>query len=118
MAIPATAAFSLFVTLQFSAEEHKETFLQDIAPLAAYIRNEEPDTIAYEVLLSDQDPLKVLVMERYKDKDNAFLKVHRSSPLFLEFRPKLKAMQEAGYVTIQGNSFLDSGVGFGDRVPP
>lgn len=110
------APFSLFVTLQFSAKEHKDTFMEDIAPLATYIRNEELQTIAYEVLLSDQDPLKVLVMERYTDKDNAFLKVHRNSAAFLEFRPKLKAMQEAGYVTIQGESFLDSGIGFGDRV--
>jgi len=107
--------FSLFVTLTFTAAEHKETFLNDIAPLAAYIKDNEPDTIAYDVLQSDRDPLRVLVMERYKDKDEAFLKVHRSSQPFLEFRPKLKALQDAGLVTVDGESFVDLGVGFGDR---
>jgi len=108
--------FSLLVTLKFTAEEHKETFLNDIAPLAIYVKEKEPETIAYEVLLSDKDPLRVLIMERYMDKDNAYLTVHRSSQQFLDFRPKLQALQEAGHVTIDGESYLDSGVGFGDRA--
>ena len=109
-------AFSLLVTLQFTAEEHKEIFLKDIAPLATYIKENEPDTIAYEVLISDKDPLRVLIMERYKDKGNSFLKVHRTSEAFLKFRPKLQALQKSGYVTVDGESYLDSGVGFGDRL--
>ena len=108
--------FSLLVTLQFTAEEHKESFLKDIAPLATYVEENEPDTIAYEVLLSDKDPLRVLIMERYKDKVNSFLKVHRTSEAFLKFRPKLQAQQESGYVIVNGESYLDAGVGFGDRM--
>lgn len=107
--------FSLFVTLTFTASEHKDKFLQDIAPVAAYIKVNERDTLAYEVLMSDQDPLQVLVMERYKDKENAFLKAHRSSGPFQAFRPKLKAMEQAGHVSISGHSYIDSQVGFGDR---
>ncbi len=107
--------FSLFVTLTFTAEEHLNTFKKDIVPLCEYIKNSEPDTISYEVLLSDKDPLKVLIMERYKDKENAFLKVHRSSEAFNEFRPKLKALQDAGFVTVDGDSFIDSQIGFGNR---
>ena len=108
--------FSLFVTLTFTAAEHLETFKQDIAPLCQYIKAHEPDTISYEVLLSDKDPLKVLIMERYRDKENAFLKVHRSSASFNEFRPKLKKMQDDGFVTVEGDSWLDSRIGFGDRL--
>jgi quinol monooxygenase YgiN len=108
-------AFSLLVTLKFTATEHKEQFLLDIAPVAAYIQVHEPETLAYEVLLSDQDSLQVLVLERYTDKDHAFLTVHKSSEPFLAFRPKLKAMQDAGYVTVSGDSYLDAKVGFGDR---
>jgi quinol monooxygenase YgiN len=108
--------FSLLVKLVFTAEEHKSTFLKDIAPLAEYVKLHELDTIAYEVLLSDKDPLQVLILERYKDKENAFLSVHRSSNPFLEFRPKLQALEQAGFVTIQGESYLDAGVGFGDRA--
>jgi quinol monooxygenase YgiN len=108
--------FSLLVTLQFSLAEHKEKFLRDFQPLADYVKVQELDTLAYEVLLSEKDPLQVMIMERYKDKDVAYLMVHKSSAPFLAFRPKLQAMQEAGHVTISGNSYLDSGVGFGDRV--
>jgi quinol monooxygenase YgiN len=108
--------FSLLVKLTFTAEEHKSTFLKDIAPLAEYVKQHELDTIAYEVLLSDKDPLQVLILERYKDKENAFLSVHRSSKPFLEFRPKLQALEQAGFVTIQGESYFDAGVGFGDRA--
>ena len=110
------AAFSLLVTLQFTAEEHKEAFLKYISPLAKYVNAKEPDTIAYKVLLSDKDPLRVLIMERYKDRENAFLKVHRTSEPFLEFRPKLQALQEAGFVNVVGESYDDSDVGFGDRL--
>jgi quinol monooxygenase YgiN len=107
--------FSLLVTLQFTDERYKAQFLEDFAPLAAYIRDNEPLTLAYEALQSDQDPLKILILERYVDKENAFLQVHRSSQPFLEFRPKLKSMQDAGFVTVEGSSYDDTMLGFGDR---
>jgi quinol monooxygenase YgiN len=108
--------FSLLVTLQFSTAEYKDQFLQDIQPVAEHCRTKEPDTLAYEVLLSDKDPLQVLVLERYRDKEVAYLQVHKSSAPFLAFRPKLQAMQEGGHVQITGHSYLDSGVGYGDRT--
>jgi quinol monooxygenase YgiN len=109
-------SFSLMVTLQFTATEYKEQFLREIQPEADYVKANEPGTLAYNVLLSDQDPLQVLVLERYQDKEEAYLQIHKSSTPFLAFRPKLQAMQEAGHVTISGHSYLDSGVGFGDRT--
>ena len=110
--------FSLFVTLEFTSDEYLQQFLTDLKPVAEYARDNEPGTISYEVLRSDKDPLRVLLMERYKDKEVAYLQVHKSSKPFLEYRPKLKAMEEAGQVTIVGESYVDTGVGFGDRVPP
>mmetsp|Transcript_18309 Transcript_18309/g.25810 ORF Transcript_18309/g.25810 Transcript_18309/m.25810 type:complete len:165 (-) Transcript_18309:265-759(-) len=111
-----TPAFTLLVTVKFSAEEHMETFFADIKPLCDYIRESEPTTIGFEVLKSDRDPLLVTIMERYVDKEEAFLNIHRSSEPFLAFRPKLKALQDAGFVEISGNSFLDSQLGFADRA--
>lgn len=108
--------FSLLVTLIFTDDVHKKSFLRDIAPLAQYVKDYELETIAYEVLLSDKDPLRVVILERYRNKDNAFLKIHRNSKQFLEFRPKLQAMQEAGHVSVDGESYMDAGIGFGDRV--
>jgi quinol monooxygenase YgiN len=109
--------FSLMVTLDFQSIDDVQQFQKDIEPVAVHVRNHEPDTLAYEVLLSDKDPLQVLIMERYRNKDVAYLQVHKSSAPFLAFRPKLQAMQESGRVLrMSGNSYLDSGVGFGDRV--
>lgn len=45
-----------------------------------------------------------------------FMEIHRSSAPFLEFRPKLKALQDEGLVEVDGSSYLDSGIGFGDRA--
>lgn len=109
------SVFSLLVTLKFSQLEYKEQFLKDIAPVAQHCRDHEPDTLSYEVLLSDKDELMVMVLERYRDKEKAFLVVHRNSAPFQEFRPKLKAMQNDGKVKVSGESFLDSRIGFGDR---
>jgi quinol monooxygenase YgiN len=107
--------FTLLVTLTFSADEHKQTFLREIQPVADHVRSKEPHTLAYEVLLSDTNPLQVLMLERYTDKENAYLQVHKSSEPFLEFRSKLQKLQEQGHVTIEGHSYLDAGIGFGDR---
>jgi quinol monooxygenase YgiN len=111
-----SAPFSLFVTLMFSEVQYKDQFLKDFATIAAYVRDHEPTTLAYETLQSDSNPLKVLILERYQDKENAYLKIHKSSQDFLDFRPKLKELKDAGHVTIDGHSYVDTMTGFGDRV--
>jgi quinol monooxygenase YgiN len=107
--------FSLLVTLLFTSEEYKYQFLRDFAPLAAYVRDHEPQTIAYEALQSDQNPLQILLLERYVDKEVAYLQVHKSSKEFLDFRPKLMRMQDAGHVTVSGHSYEDAMLGFVGR---
>jgi quinol monooxygenase YgiN len=111
-----SAPFSLLVTLMFSEVQYRDQFLEDFATIAAYVREHEPTTLAYETLQSDSNPLKVLILERYQDKENAYLKIHKSSQEFLDFRPKLKELNDAGHVTIDGNSYVDTMTGFGDRV--
>jgi quinol monooxygenase YgiN len=108
-------SFTLLVALIFTDESYKQQFLRDFAPLAAYVHKHEPSTIAYEALQSDKNPLHVLILERYIDKEVAYLKVHRSSQPFLDFRPKLQKMQEEGHVTIEGQSYFDLKLGFGSR---
>jgi len=107
--------FSLLVELRFSEAQHKDQFLEDVRPVAEYVKAHEPDTLSYEVLLSDKDSLEVMIMERYRDKEVSYLQVHKSSAPFLAFRPKLRRMQEAGQVTVSGKSYIDSVVGFVER---
>jgi quinol monooxygenase YgiN len=112
-----TEFFSLMVELQFSNEAAKHVFLQEIAPLADHVeKNERAGTLTYQVLQSDKDPLHVLMMERYVDKEQAYLRVHKQSTAFLAFRPKLQALQDAGKVAITGHSYSDTRIGFAHRV--
>ena len=108
-------SFSLLVALQFQDVSTKTEFLQAIEPLVNYVRDHEPTTIGYEVLMSDKNDLKALILERYMDKEDAYLKIHKSSAEFLSFRPKLQALVDAGRVTISGESYEDAGVGFVGR---
>lgn len=109
-------AFSLIVDVKFQDKATKAEFVELIQPLATYVKYHEPTTIGYEVLFSDKDDLQALLVERYKDKEEAYLKIHKSSKEFLDFRPKLQAMQEAGRVTLSGNSYWDGAVGFVGRI--
>ena len=108
--------FTLLVTLNFATSALVSNFLAEIQPLCEYIGQHEPTTLSYEVLLSDKDDTMVTLLERYEDKDNAFLKIHRSSVPFQNFRAKLKAMEEKGLVKVDGSSYLDSGVGHVDSM--
>jgi hypothetical protein len=65
---------------------------------------------SYEVLLSEQDNLQVLVLNG-QDKDHAYLIVHKSSGTP---RPSWKLSCKMDTLQYSG-SVIDAGVGFGDR---
>ena len=60
---------------------------------------------------SDKDPLVYQIYERYASKAD-YLGAHRSSPAFKAFRPRMKALQDAGEVNVSGSSFVEIGLGF------
>ncbi|KAL7570460.1 hypothetical protein ACA910_004246 [Epithemia clementina (nom. ined.)] len=117
------AAFSLLVTLQFDNAQSQQQFLQEITHVAQYVHDHEPHTLSYLVLQQQQQqqqqpnshnnrqqqhgPLRMMVLERYQDKDQAYLQIHKSSRPFLQFRPKLQAMANAQKVQITGHSYQD-----------
>lgn len=108
--------FSLLVTLQFADASSKARFFDDISPVAEHCRLHEPDTLSYQIMESDKDPLQVMVVERYRDKDHAYLQIHKSSAPFLTFRAKLQAMQTDKKVTVSGHSYLDhASIGYAQR---
>ena len=51
-ATAATQPFSLLVGLTFKTDEALATFKADIAPLASYVKEHEPGTLAYEVMVA------------------------------------------------------------------
>ena len=112
---PPTPAFSLFVVVTFSSTEAKTKFKALFKPLARYVQDHEPTTLSYILAESDKDPLKTIqILERYQDKENAFLKIHRSSEPFLTFKTKMQAMVESGEITkVDGQSYIEQlGYGF------
>ena len=64
-----------------------------------------------EIAKSDKNPLHYAIIERYRSKAD-YVGAHRNSPAFHKFRPKMKALQEAGRVQVGGNSYNELGVGF------
>lgn len=116
--------------MKFATIDHRNTFLKLIEPVCNYVySNEGPaitststsssssgkleqTTLSYQVAISDKNPLQVLVMERYSDKENGYLTVHKSGKEFLKFREQLKGMQDRGEVVINGESYLETSLGY------
>jgi quinol monooxygenase YgiN len=126
----ADGAFVLLVNMKFATIDHRNTFLKLMEPVCNYVySNEGPaitststsssssgkleqTTLSYQVAISDKNPLQVLVMERYSDKENGYLTVHKSGKEFLKFREQLKGMQDRGEVVINGESYLETSLGY------
>ena len=104
-------AFVLTVNLQFSDVATAQSLLAAWARAADYCLKNEPFLFAYEAAKSDQDELKYMIIERYRSKDD-YTGAHRRSPAFKEFRPQMRALQDAGKVTVTGSSFVETGIGF------
>ena len=120
-------AFVLAVNLKFTTLDHRDTFLRLIDPVCKdVLANEGPKhysasssskrstetTLSYKVAISDKNPLVILILERYLDKQHGYLEVHRSGSEFQKFREKLKGMQEEGNVVIEGESYLEADLGY------
>jgi len=105
---PREGAFWLTVQVTFKRAEDVDIFKTAFAPLAAFVEKNEPRTLSYSMAQSDKDPKTVLLFERYVDKNDAYLEVHRKSAPFKVFRPQLAAME----ATISGESYIESNMGF------
>ena len=58
------AATALNASSVMYAPPHTVQFIEAWRPLAAWVRANEPGTLAYEAMVANTDPLKVLVFER------------------------------------------------------
>jgi len=105
-------AFSLLVSLKFQSIAHRDRFLQLAKPVCEDVVEREEKTLSYKIAISDKDETLVMFLERYTDKDEAYLKIHKSGREFLKFREELKGMQERGEVDISGESYIETDLGF------
>eukprot|EP00980_Cylindrotheca_fusiformis_P002418 scaffold575_cov104-Cylindrotheca_fusiformis.AAC.4 len=104
-------AWTLIVTLTFTSEADQKNILEEWKPVTKYCAEKEPFLYHYEAGRSDADPLKLYMVERYESKED-YLAKHKSGEEFLKFRPKLKALQDAGKVKVDGFSYQELGYGF------
>jgi len=122
--------FSLLVEMKFRDTNAKIEFLNLVQPLIQYVHQYERDTtLSYELMESDSnsnnhnhsdntntntnnESLDALLLERYVDKEHAYLTIHKTSTEFLKFRPQLQTMINDKKIIISGKSYLDSGLGY------
>jgi quinol monooxygenase YgiN len=100
--------FSLFVEITFKSENELNIFTDKFTFLAEWIEENEADTTtSYKLLQSDKDPLTVLVLERYINKE-AYTDIHKASQEFRDFRALLSTLDPI----ITGHSYNDSEIGY------
>lgn len=104
-------AFVLNVNLAFREPADAEQLLAAWSEAAAWCVRHEPFLYAYEVAQSDKDPLNYVITERYRSKKD-YLGAHKRSSAFLAFRPKMRALQDGGRVSVTGSSYQELGIGF------
>lgn len=57
-------AFLLLIQHDYKSIRDRDAFIELFKPLAKYVTQHEPETLAYELAISDKDPHKLLVFER------------------------------------------------------
>ena len=103
--------FTLVVTITFTKEEAAKTLISEWEKLADWCYENEPTLYHYEISESDKEPLRYLIYECYRTK-NDYLTTHKSSDAFITFRAILKKMQDDGVAIVSGHSYNEMGVGF------
>ena len=71
-------AFLLVITHEYKTIRDRDLFISLFEPLAKYVIQHEPETLAYELSISDRNPLKIIIFERYDVHRSVLYHVHRS----------------------------------------
>ena len=71
--------FFLILFLTFANEDVFHDFKVGFKAYQAYVRNNEPYTLQFEMAQSDQSEKRLIVIERYSNKDRDYLRTHRKS---------------------------------------
>lgn len=101
-------SFILLVDVTFSSIADRDEALRLWAPVAQHCRDNEPGTLTYEAGISDSDPTRIVFVERYTTKEDAYMKVHRTSSPFQHFRSALTRLNPQ----ISGHSYIATDIGY------
>lgn len=101
-------SFILLVDVTFSSITDRDEALRLWAPVAQHCRDNEPGTLTYEAGISDSDPKRIVFVERYTTKEDAYLEVHRASSPFRRFRSALTRLDPQ----ISGHSYIATDIGY------
>ena len=100
--------FFLILFLTFLTEDVLHDFTAGFKEYQAYVRNNEPYTLQFEMARSDQSEKRLMVIERYFNKDRDYLKTHRKSFEFTSWRSRVADWEQKGLVKITGESFWEA----------
>ena len=103
------AVFNLLVVIKFKDQNAVDKFILHFAPLSKFVKEHEPNTTMYQLSKSDKEDVAFTyhLIERYKNKEEDYLKTHKSSEAFQKFRAILQEMMDNDEVTVAGESFVD-----------
>mmetsp|Transcript_20005 Transcript_20005/g.28157 ORF Transcript_20005/g.28157 Transcript_20005/m.28157 type:complete len:169 (+) Transcript_20005:138-644(+) len=102
--------FVLLVNLEFKEKTDLQDFIQWMEPMIENARRNEIDTLTYEIAISDDNPMKVVILERFSSKE-AYLK-HKRSASADRLRENLAPLRDSKAVIVTGQSYTQTGKGF------
>ena len=100
--------FFLILFLTFATEDVLHDFTVGFKDYQAYVRKHEPYTLQFEMSRSDQSERRLMVIERYENKDRDYLETHRKSLEFISWRSRVADWEQKGLVNITGESFWEA----------
>ncbi|DBB10600.1 hypothetical protein WJX82_003191 [Trebouxia sp. C0006] len=103
-------AYLFTLRLNFATVDDRDAWFKKFKILAEYVAENEPTTLAYEAATSEDDPLEVLVYERYVDKD-ALKDIHEKSIEYLRLKDEIKS-EGIEYSNIVTQAYYEQDLGF------
>ncbi|KAL4434671.1 hypothetical protein ABPG77_002794 [Micractinium sp. CCAP 211/92] len=76
-------SFVFRVSITFASTQDRDELLEAWRPVAEWVKENEPDTLAYEATISESNPKHVMVFERYASK--AALDAHLATDIVKKF---------------------------------
>ncbi|KAL4447548.1 hypothetical protein ABPG75_004767 [Micractinium tetrahymenae] len=105
--------FVFRVSITFASEQDRDELLEAWRPVAEWVKENEPETLAYEAVISDSKPTHVMVFERYASK--AALDAHLNADIvkkfFAEYLVDEAPWRKAHPYELAFETFNETGIG-------